>query len=160
MWYLIKTGIINVNGAVTGSTIGISCSRSCGRKNCGKKLADGVTDVTLSDVISQITYEGDSAYKLADDGTLVSAAEPTPTPGVDMVVKGIDMKWTGHNSVEVTFQSNVKGTYYIETVKRGEKAPTIDTSKNGSDIDADTNVTKNVTKLPEHEVDIYVCVVK
>ena len=41
--------------------------------------------------------------------------------GVDMVVKGIDMKWTGHNSVEVTFQSNVKGTYYIETVNVAKK---------------------------------------
>ena len=155
---LDKNGIINVNGAVTGSTIGLAVQEAAAGRTV-VKLADGVTDVTLSDVISQITYEGDSAYKLADDGTLVSAAEPTPTPGVDMVVKGIDMKWTGHNSVEVTFQSNVKGTYYIETVKRGEKAPTIDTSKKGSDIDADTNVTKKVTKLPEHEVDIYVCVV-
>lgn len=157
---LDKEGVINVTGTVTGSVIGVAVQEAAAGRTV-VKLADGVSeDVKLADVLSQITYEGSSDYKIGEDGTLVSnAEEPTPTPTPDVVVKAIDMKWTGHNSVQITFQSNVKGTYYIETVKRGEKAPTIDTSKKGSEIDADTNVTRKVTKLPEHEVDIYVCVV-
>ena len=69
------------------------------------------------------------------------------------------MKWTGHDSVQLKFQSNVKGTYYIDWVKRGEKAPTIDTSKVGAPIEADTTVTAKVTDLPDYDVDIYVCVI-
>ena len=157
---LDKEGVINVTGAVTDSVIGVAVQEAAAGRTV-VKLADGVSeDVKLADALSQITYEGSSDYKIGEDGTLVSnAEEPTPTPSPDVVVKAIDMKWTGHNSVQITFQSNVKGTYYIEKVKRGEKAPTIDTSKKGNEIDADTNVTRKVTKLPEHEVDIYVCVV-
>ena len=107
---LDKNGIIKCKWCSYRFYNWISCSRSCGRKNCGKTCRRRYRCNTVRCYLSD-TYEGDSAYKLADDGTLVSAAEPTPTPGVDMVVKGIDMKWTGHNSVEVTFQSNVKGTY-------------------------------------------------
>ena len=44
-------------------------------------------------------------------------------------------------------------------VKRGEKAPTIDTSRVGAPIEADTNVTAKVTDLPDYDVDIYVCVI-
>ena len=157
---LDKDGVINVTGAVTGSTIGVAVQEAAAGRTV-VKLADGISEeVQLADVLSQITYEGSSDYKIGEDGTLVSnAEEPTPTPSPDVVVKAIGMKWTGHNSVQITFQSNVKGTYYIEQVKRGEKAPTIDTSKKGNEIDADINVTRKVTKLPEHEVDIYVCVV-
>ena len=34
----------------------------------------------LTDVLSQITYEGDSSLKIGEDGTLVSTTEPSPTP--------------------------------------------------------------------------------
>ena len=157
---LDKEGVINVTGAMTGSTIGVAVQEATAGRTV-VQLASGVSeDVKLADALSQITYEGSSDFKIGEDGKLASnTAEPTPTPVPDVTVKAVDMKWTGHNSVQITFQSNVKGTYYIETVKRGEKAPTIDISKKGSAIDADTNVTQKVTKLPEHEVDIYVCVV-
>ena len=39
------------------------------------------------------------------------------------------------------------------------KAPTIDTSRVGAPIEADTNVTAKVTDLPDYDVDIYVCVI-
>ena len=54
--------MINVSGAVTGSAIGVAVQEA----NAGRtvvKLGDAVTDVKLADVLSQITYEGDSSLK-------------------------------------------------------------------------------------------------
>ena len=151
-------GVINVTGAVTDeSVIGVSIQDAAAGKKV-VQLADGITDVTLADVISKITYEGNSDFKIGDDGTLVSTKEePTPTPDVVVTIKKYG--WTGHNSAEVTFESNVKGKYYIEYVKHGASAPVIDTTKKGSKINAGETVTKSITKLPEYDVDIYVCVV-
>ena len=152
------SGVINVTGAVTDdSVIGVSVQDAAAGKQV-VKLADGITDVKLADVISKITYEGNSDFKIGDDGTLVSTKEePEPTPDVVVTIKKYG--WTGHNSAEVTFESNVKGKYYIEYVKHGASAPTIDTTKKGSKINAGETVTKSITKLPEYDVDIYVCVV-
>ena len=151
-------GVINVTGAVTDdSVIGVSVQDAAAGKQV-VKLANGITDVKLADVISKITYEGNSDFKIGDDGTLVSTKEePEPTPDVVVTIKKYG--WTGHNSAEVTFESNVKGKYYIEYVKHGASAPTIDTTKKGSKINAGETVTKSITKLPEYDVDIYVCVV-
>lgn len=151
-------GVINITGAVTDeSVIGVSIQDAAAGKKV-VQLADGITDVTLADVISKITYEGNSDFKIGDDGTLVSTKEePTPTPDVVVTIKKYG--WTGHNSAEVTFESNVKGKYYIEYVKHGASAPVIDTTKKGSKINAGETVTKSITKLPEYDVDIYVCVV-
>ena len=149
-------GVINVTGAVTDDfVIGVSVQDAAAGKQV-VKLADGITDVKLADVISKITYEGNSDFKIGDDGTLVSTKEE-PTPDVVVTIKKYG--WTGHNSAEVTFESNVKGKYYIEYVKHGASAPTIDTTKKGSKINAGETVTKSITKLPEYDVDIYVCVV-
>ncbi len=74
-------------------------------------------------------------------------------------VSGQGMKWLDHNSVELKFQSNIKGTYYIKTVERGDNAPTVDITQAGTLIEANTTVTAEVTDLPEDEVDIYVCIV-
>ena len=157
---LDKDGVINVTGAVTDSTIGVAVQEAAAGRTV-VKLADSVTeDVKLADVLTQITYEGESSLKIGEDGTLVSATDPTPSPAeTKLVVTGKSMKWTGHDSVQLKFQSNVKGTYYIDWVKRGEKAPTIDTSKVGAPIEADTTVTAKVTDLPDYDVDIYVCVI-
>ena len=151
-------GVVNVTGAVTDdSVIGVSVQDAAAGKQV-VKLADGITDEKLADVISKITYEGNSDFKIGDDGTLVSTKEePIPTPDVVVTIKKYG--WTGHNSAEVTFESNVKGKYYIEYVKHGASAPTIDTTKKGSKINAGETVTKSITKLPEYDVDIYVCVV-
>ena len=158
---LDKEGVINVTGAVTDSAIGVAVQEAeAGRTVV--KLDDNVTDVKLADVLSQITYEGDSSLKLGEDGKLSGTAEPsaTPTPAeAKLKVTGKECKWSGNSTVKIKFQSNVKGTYYIDWVKRGEKAPTIDTSMVGAPIDADTNVTAKVTDLPDYDVDIYVCVV-
>ncbi len=158
---LAKDGVINVSGAVTGSAIGVAVQEaSAGRTVV--KLDDAVTDVKLTDVLSQITYEGDSSLKIGEDGTLVSTTEPSPTPTPaeeKLKVTGKECKWSGSGTVKIKFQSNVKGTYYIDWVKRGEKAPTIDTSRVGAPIEADTNVTAKVTDLPDYDVDIYVCVI-
>ena len=146
---LAKDGVINVSGAVTGSAIGVAVQEA----NAGRtvvKLGDAVTDVKLADVLSQITYEGDSSLKIGEDGTLVSTTEPSPTPTPaeeKLKVTGKECKWSGSGTVKIKFQSNVKGTYYIDWVKRGEKAPTIDTSRVGAPIEADTNVTAKVTDL-------------
>lgn len=158
---LDKEGVINVTGAVTDSVIGVAVQEAeAGRTVV--KLDDNVTDVKLADVLSQITYEGDSSLKLGEDGKLSGTAEPSaiPTPAeAKLKVTGKECKWSGNSTVKIKFQSNVKGTYYIDWVKRGEKAPTIDTSMVGAPIDADTNVTTKVTDLPDYDVDIYVCVV-
>ena len=158
---LDKEGGINVTGAVTGSAIGVLVQEAKEGRTV-VKLDDTVTDVKLADVLSQITYEGESSLKIGEDGTLVSTAEvsPTPTPAEEKLkVTGKECKWSGSDTVKIKFQSNVKGTYYIDWVKRGEKAPTIDPSKVGAPIDADTNVTAKVTDLPDYDVDIYVCVI-
>lgn len=153
-------GVINVTGAVTDdSVIGVSIQDAAAGKKV-VQLADGITDVTLADVISKITYEGNSDFKIGDDGTLVSTKEePTPTP--DVVVKIINYGWTGHNSAKVTFESNVKGTYYIKYVKHGDKAPIIDPEEKGiisGKINAGKAVTKSIKELPEYDIDVYVCV--
>lgn len=158
---LAGNGVIQVTGAVTGSAVGVDVQDA----KAGKKvvaLAESVTDVELADVLAQISYEGDASLKLGEDGTLISAQEPTvtPTPAEEQVkVSGKSITWTGHNSVKIKFRSNVKGTYYIDWVKRGKKAPTIDSTKTGAPIDADIDVTAKVTDLPEEDVDIYVCVI-
>ena len=158
---LAGNSVIQVTGAVTGSSVGVQVQDAV----AGKKvvtLAEGLADVALADVLAQITYEGDASLKLGEDGILASVQEatPTPTPAEEQVkVTGKSIEWTGYNSVKIKFRSNVKGTYYIDWVKRGKKAPTIDSTKTGAPIDADIDVTVKVTDLPEDEVDIYVCVI-
>lgn len=151
-------GVINVTGAVTDdSVIGVSVQDAAAGKQV-VKLADGITDVKLTDVISKITYEGNSDFKIGDDGTLVSTKEePIPTPDVVVTIKKYG--WTGHNSAEVTFKSSVKGTYYIRTVKHGSKAPEIKTDEKDGNINANKYITKKISPIPEGDVDIYVCVV-
>ncbi len=159
---LSGNGIINVIGAVSSSIIGVSVQEPAAGRTV-VQLGDGVTDVKLADVLSQVTYEGDSSLKLGEDGTLISTAEPTPVPtskpSVDVSVKEISTKWLGHNTVQIKFQSNVDGTYYYEVVKHNAKKPTIDSSKAVSSTYADTNTTVKIENLPEYDVDIYVYVV-
>ncbi len=159
---LSKDGVLNVIGTVIDSTIGVAVQEAVAGRTV-LQLGDGVTDVKLADVLSQVTYEGDSSLKLGEDGTLISTAEPTPVPtskpSVDVSVKEISTKWLGHNTVQIKFQSNVDGTYYYEVVKHGAKKPTIDSSKAVSSTYADTNTTVKIDDLPEYDVDIYVYVV-
>ena len=84
-------GVVNVTGAVTDdSVIGVSVQDAAAGKQV-VKLADGITDEKLADVISKITYEGNSDFKIGDDGTLVSTKEePTPTPTHTPVIADIN----------------------------------------------------------------------
>lgn len=154
-----KKSMISVTGAVSASEIGVSVTEPTDKRPV-VQLEEGLTDVQLADVLSQITYEGDTKYTLGEDGKLAdSTVNPTPTPSTDVVVKDVSVKWTGHNKVQIKFRSNVKGTYYIEKGKRGGKVPSPDTSKKGDSIDPDINVTREVNISEEHEVTIYVWVV-
>lgn len=74
-------------------------------------------------------------------------------------VTGKSVEWNDYSTVELTFLSNVKGTYYIKTVNRGEKAPTVDISQVGTPIEANIDVIATVTDIPDYDVDIYVCVI-
>lgn len=118
-------------------------------------------DVKMKDVLSQIEYNGDGDFKISDNGTLVSTAElsVTPSPAEKKVkITGKSMKWIGYDSVQIVFRSNVKGTYCVQWVNRGEQAA-VDPTVKGSPVEANTDVTVNVTDLPDNDVDIYVCVV-
>lgn len=118
-------------------------------------------DVKMKDVLSQIEYSGDEDFKISDNGSLVSTVEPsvTPTPAEKQVkITGKSIKWTGYDSVQIVFRSNVKGTYYVQWVNKGEQA-VIDPTVKGSPVEANKDITVNVTDLPENDADIYVCVV-
>ena len=76
---LAGEGKINVTGATTGSTIGVQVKDAkAGVSVVG--LAEGVTDVTLAEVLPQLTYEGQT-FTIGEDGKLVdSTVTVTPTP--------------------------------------------------------------------------------
>lgn len=118
-------------------------------------------DVKMKDVLSQIEYNGDGDFKISDNGSLVSTAEPSAIPSPaekKLKVTGKSIKWTGHDSVQIVFRSNVKGTYYVQWVRSGEDA-SLDITVTGSPVEADTDTSVSVTDLPDYKVDIYVCVI-
>ena len=158
---LAGEGKINVTGATTGSTIGVQVKDAkAGVSVVG--LAEGVTDVTLADVLPQLTYEGQT-FTIGEDGTLVNPAEPTATPAptekpeAKAAIKIESGKWTSHSSYEIKFHTNINGLYQVDWVKKGEKAPEITVS--GQKIKADKSTTVTVTDLPDYDVDIYVTVI-
>ena len=158
---LAGEGKINVTGATTGSTIGVQVKDAkAGVSVVG--LADGVTDVTLAEVLPQLTYEGQT-FTIGEDGTLVNPAEPTATPAptekpeAKAAIKIESGKWTSHSSYEIKFHTNINGLYQVDWVKKGEKAPEITVS--GQKIKADKSTTVTVTDLPDYDVDIYVTVI-
>lgn len=106
------------------------------------------------------TEEGEIKYTCRRcNETKTESIPKIPKQEDKLKITGQEMKWLDHNSAELKFQSNVKGTYYIEKVKRGEKAPKIDITQAGTPVEANTTVTAEVTDLPEYDVDIYVCIV-
>ena len=158
---LAGEGKINVTGATTGSTIGVQVKDAkAGVSVVG--LAEGVTDVTLAEVLPQLTYEGQT-FTIGEDGTLVNPAEPTATPTptekpeAKATIKIESGKWTSHSSYEIKFHTNIDGLYQVDWVKKGEKAPEITVS--GQKIKADKSTTVTVTDLPDYDVDIYVTVI-
>ena len=157
---LAGEGKINVTGATTGSTIGVQVKDAkAGVSVVG--LAEGVTDVTLAEVLPQLTYEGQT-FTIGEDGKLVdSTVTVTPTPSekpeAKASIKIESGKWTSHSSYEIKFHTNINGLYQVDWVKKGEKAPEITVS--GQKIKADKSTTVTVTDLPDYDVDIYVTVI-
>ena len=157
---LAGEGKINVTGATTGSTIGVQVKDAkAGVSVVG--LAEGVTDVTLAEVLPQLTYEGQTVT-IGEDGKLVdSTVTVTPTPSekpeAKAAIKIESGKWTSHSSYEIKFHTNINGLYQVDWVKKGEKAPEITVS--GQKIKADKSTTVTVTDLPDYDVDIYVTVI-
>ena len=157
---LAGEGKINVTGATIGSTIGVQVKDAkAGVSVVG--LAEGVTDVTLADVLPQLTYEGQT-FTIGEDGTLVDPTvtiTPTPSekPEAKAAIKIESGKWTSHSSYEIKFHTNINGLYQVDWVKKGEKAPEITVS--GQKIKADKSTTVTVTDLPDFDVDIYVTVI-
>ena len=157
---LAGEGKINVTGATTGSTIGVQVKDAkAGVSVVG--LAEGVTDVTLAEVLPQLTYEGQT-FTIGEDGKLVDptvTVAPTPTekPEAKAAIKIESGKWTSHSSYEIKFHTNINGLYQVDWVKKGEKAPEITVS--GQKIKADKSTTVTVTDLPDYDVDIYVTVI-
>ena len=155
---LAGEGKINVTGATTGSTIGVQVKDAkAGVSVVG--LAEGVTDVTLAEVLPQLTYEGQT-FTIGEDGTLVDptvTVTPTEKPEAKAAIKIESGKWTSHSSYEIKFHTNINGLYQVDWVKKGEKAPKITVS--GQKIKADKSTTVTVTDLPDYDVDIYVTVI-
>ena len=157
---LAGEGKINVTGATTGSTIGVQVKDAkAGVPVVG--LAEGVTDVTLAEVLPQLTYEGQT-FTIGEDGKLVDptvTVAPTPSekPEAKAAIKIESGKWTSHSSYEIKFHTNINGLYQVDWVKKGEKAPEITVS--GQKIKADKSTTVTVTDLPDYDVDIYVTVI-
>lgn len=157
---LAGEGKINVTGATTGSTIGVQVKDAkAGVSVVG--LAEGVTDVTLAEVLPQLTYEGQT-FTIGEDGKLVDptvTVAPTPSekPEAKAAIKIESGKWTSHSSYEIKFHTNINGLYQVDWVKKGEKAPEITVS--GQKIKADKSTTVTVTDLPDYDVDIYVTVI-
>ena len=157
---LAGEGKINVTGATTGSTIGVQVKDAkAGVSVVG--LAEGVTDVTLAEVLPQFTYEGQT-FTIGEDGKLVDptvTVTPTPSekPEAKAAIKIESGKWTSHSSYEIKFHTNINGLYQVDWVKKGEKAPEITVS--GQKIKADKSTTVTVTDLPDYDVDIYVTVI-
>lgn len=151
---LAGEGKINVTGATTGSTIGVQVKDAkAGVSVVG--LAEGVTDVTLAEVLPQLTYEGQT-FTIGEDGKLV-APTPSEKPEAKAAIKIESGKWTSHSSYEIKFHTNINGLYQVDWVKKGEKAPEITVS--GQKIKADKSTTVTVTDLPDYDVDIYVTVI-
>ena len=151
---------INVTGAMTGSTISVQVKDA----KAGTQVVTmdaSVTDVTLTDVLPQLTYEGQT-FTIGEDGALVDptvTVTPTPSekPEAKAAIKIESGKWTGHSSYEIKFHTNINGLYQVDWVKRGDKAPEINVS--GQKIKADKSTTVTLTDLPEYDVDIYVTVI-
>ncbi len=141
-----------------------SCN-SCGGKGFSDKECRNNID-TLLIIEPALGHQWDDGKIVTKDGKTVlehtckrcqSVKYEDIKENIEITRQG--MKWLDHNSVELKFQSNIKGTYYIEKVKRGENAPKIDITQAGTLIEANTTVTTKVADLPEDEVDIYVCIV-
>lgn len=155
---LAGEGKINVTGATTGSTIGVQVKDAkAGVSVVG--LAEGVTDVTLAEVLPQLTYEGQT-FTIGEDGKLVDptvTVTPTPSekPEAKAKITPKSCKWVGYDKIEIEFYSNIKGRYQVTWVPKGSSKPE-NTTFGGQLINADKLTKYTVEGLSDEAVDIYV----
>ena len=155
---LAGEGKINVTGATTGSTIGVQVKDAkAGVSVVG--LAEGVTDVTLAEVLPQFTYEGQT-FTIGEDGKLVDptvTVTPTPSekPEAKAKITPKSCKWVGYDKIEIEFYSNIKGRYQVTWVPKGSSKPE-NTTFGGQLINADKLTKYTVEGLSDEAVDIYV----
>lgn len=155
---LAGEGKINVTGATTGSTIGVQVKDAkAGVPVVG--LAEGVTDVTLAEVLPQLTYEGQT-FTIGEDGKLVDptvTVTPTPSekPEAKAKITPKSCKWVGYDKIEIEFYSNIKGRYQVTWVPKGSSKPE-NTTFGGQLINADKLTKYTVEGLSDEAVDIYV----
>ena len=155
---LAGEGKINVTGATTGSIIGVQVKDAkAGVSVVG--LAEGVTDVTLAEVLPQLTYEGQT-FTIGEDGKLVDptvTVAPTPSekPEAKAKITPKSCKWVGYDKIEIEFYSNIKGRYQVTWVPKGSSKPE-NTTFGGQLINADKLTKYTVEGLSDEAVDIYV----
>lgn len=142
-----EEAVLNVSNVLAeGSKIGVNVIEG----KAGQKviqLAEGVEGLTMEAVLKAVAYEG-TDFTLNEDGTLKAKEpeKPAVTPDVKLKTKP---KWLSRSSVEFTCVANVDGWFYAGWSVTGDKAPSFDVSKDGTEIQANKEFKVTLKDLDE-----------
>lgn len=142
-----EEAVLNVSNVLAeGSKIGVNVIEG----KAGQKviqLAEGVEGLTMEAVLKAVAYEG-TDFTLNEDGTLKAKEpeKPAVTPDVKLKTKP---KWLSRSSVEFTCVANVDGWFYAGWSVTGDKAPSFDVSKDGTEIQANKEFKVTLKGLDE-----------
>lgn len=142
-----EEAVLNVSNVLAeGSKIGVNVIEG----KAGQKviqLAEGVEGLTMEAVLKAVAYEG-TDFTLNEDGTLKAKEpeKPAVTPDVKLKTKP---KWLSRSSVEFTCVANVDGWFYVGWSVTGDKAPSFDVSKDGTEIQANKEFKVTLKDLDE-----------
>lgn len=142
-----EEAVLNVSNVLAeGSKIGVNVIEG----KAGQKviqLAEGVEGLTMEAVLKAVAYEG-TDFTLNEDGTLKAKEpeKPAVTPDVKLKTKP---KWLSRSSVEFTCVANVDGWFYAGWSVTGDKAPSFDVSKDGTEIRANKEFKITLKDLDE-----------
>ena len=142
-----EEAVLNVSNVLAeGSKIGVNVIEG----EAGQKviqLAEGVEGLTMEAVLKAVAYEG-TDFTLNEDGTLKAKEpeKPAVTPDVKLKTKP---KWLSRSSVEFTCVANVDGWFYAGWSVTGDKAPSFDVSKDGTEIQANKEFKVTLKDLDE-----------
>lgn len=142
-----EEAVLNVSNVLAeGSKIGVNVIEG----KAGQKviqLAEGVKGLTMEAVLKAVAYEG-TDFTLNEDGTLKAKEpeKPAVTPDVKLKTKP---KWLSRSSVEFTCVANVDGWFYAGWSVTGDKAPSFDVSKDGTEIQANKEFKVTLKDLDE-----------
>ena len=152
-----EEAVLNVSNVLAeGSKIGVNVIEG----KAGQKviqLAEGVEGLTMEAVLKAVAYEG-TDFTLNEDGTLKAKEpeKPAVTPDVKLKTKP---KWLSRSSVEFTCVANVDGWFYAGWSVTGDKAPSFDVSKDGTEIRANKEFKVTLKDLDEkNRITAYVLV--